>query len=724
MTMDCTGSWKLVNCMACIKILEGIDTGKSFPIDQEIMLGRSANNDICLPDSRVSRQHARISLSASAFIIEDLQSSNGTLLRDSRIFPGTPYNLSHGDQIRIGSTLMVFWEEPEGDGTDLNPLVKDGAIQGEDDLKADFIEANDEPPADAPPQLLVPSQDQIRLWTESQRQKRDPLSLRLLSDDSAQHSVAVSLDASLTLAELSQDEQHEEGLHEKILKRLQAICRVSTALGTITEQEQLMQKIIECIFDIFPIADRAFILLREPDSQTLFPVVAKERHGEKPHEEIAISQTIVQEVVTHKRSILSVDAMDDDRFGGTESVMNLSIRSMMCAPLLVNDELLGLIQVDTHSQQQFISEDLQVLTGIGNQAAIAVKNAQLYEEIETETARRISLQRYFSPRLVDMMMSGDVTTALGGNNYHGTILFSDIIGFTTMSEAMSPADVLAKLNRYLTIMQTLIYENDGNVDKVNGDGIMAFWGVPNTGEQDERNAVYAALQMQRHLWAFNLDLTDEGQQPIHMGIGLNTGEFIAGNIGSQDKIEFTLIGDNVNLAARIESHAGRNQVLIAESTWEPIKHLVSAVQLPPLVVKGKSTPITVYSIRSMQNRQQGGYVMSLSCHILDEKGRHAGRGIITGCMRLNTGLCLRLSTPMPLERADVLNLQMETVEYHKPFLCTVKVHSALIGTHSGGSPYTKAVLTDIQDQDEEFSNFVTPGSCVGTTYTWNDLKRR
>jgi hypothetical protein len=81
MTMDCTVSWKLVNCMACIKILEGIDTGKSFPIDQEIMLGRSANNDICLPDSRVSRQHARISLSASAFIIEDLQSSNGTLLR-------------------------------------------------------------------------------------------------------------------------------------------------------------------------------------------------------------------------------------------------------------------------------------------------------------------------------------------------------------------------------------------------------------------------------------------------------------------------------------------------------------------------------------------------------------------------------------------------------------------------------------------------------------------
>ncbi len=517
----------------------------------------------------------------------------------------------------------------------------------------------------------------------------------------------------------------EEALHD-VLKRLQAICQVSTALGTIRDQGQLMQKIIDCIFDIFSAADRSFILLRESHNQTLIPVVAKERHGEqKSHEEIAISQTIVQEVVSHKRSILSVDAMGDDRFNQQTSVINLSIRSMMCAPLLVGDELLGLIQVDTHdAQQQFMPEDLQVLTGISTQAAIAVKNAQLNEEIEAETARRTSLQRYFSPKLVDMLMSGDVTTALGGNSYRGTILFADIIGFTTMSEAMAPADVLAKLNRYLTIMQKLIYENGGNVDKVNGDGVMAFWGVPQTDGQDENNAVFTALQMQRHLWSFNLDLQTEGQQPIHMGIGLNTGDFIAGNIGSEDKIEFTLIGDHVNLASRIEHLAGRNQVLVSEATWEPIKHLVSAVQLPPLLVKGKSTPITIYSIRSMQSLQQGGYIMALPCHILDEKGQHIGRGIITGCTPLNTGLCLRMSTHMPLERGSVLNLQMETVEYHKPFLCALKVHSTLTGAHSGGCSYTKAVLTDMQEQDEEFSEFLMPGSCVATTYTWNDLKRR
>ena len=121
------------------------------------------------------------------------------------------------------------------------------------------------------------------------------------------------------------------------------------------------------------------------------------------------------------------------------SVVDLSIRSMMCTPLLINDAILGLVQVDTCTTPRgFTAEDLQVLTGISAQAAIAVKNLQLYEAIEAETARRISLQRYFSPGLVDMLMSGEVTATLGGDAYQGTILLADIIGFTAMSEKMPP----------------------------------------------------------------------------------------------------------------------------------------------------------------------------------------------------------------------------------------------------------------------------------------------
>ena len=312
-------------------------------------------------------------------------------------------------------------------------------------------------------------------------------------------------------------------------------------------------------------------------------------------------------------------------------MVDLSIRSMMCAPLLASDEILGLIQVDTCTiPHGFTAEDLQILTGISAQAAVAVKNLQLYEAIEAETARRISLQRYFSPGLVDMLMSGDVTAALGGDAYQGTILMADIIGFTAMSEKMPPTQVVAKLNRYFTIMQKVVYDHGGNVDKFDGDGLMAFWGVPRPGEQDASNAVLTAIRMQEKLWPFNLHLGAEGQQPVHMGIGLNSGEFVAGNIGSEDKIEFTLIGDTVNLAARIERLAGRYQVLVSEATWLPIKELVCAVRLPPVVVKGKSQPVTLYAIRAIYDRSQGRCALALPCRVLDAQGTGIGQGILTG----------------------------------------------------------------------------------------------
>jgi adenylate cyclase len=702
--------------MAYLEIIEGSDAGMTFSIRNVVVLGRGTESDICLADARASREHARISQNKTRFVLEDLYSSNGTLLRNIKIFPGTIYDLTNGDQIRIGSTLLTFID------TDAKVPPSDAPTPSTDAFDHDYFEPLSPALAEslvhkaiaAPSHAVVP-----------RAHKREPLPWRIRYDENSQHSVAVSFDASTNMAEVQREEVQTEHLHE-VLKRLQTMCQVSTALGTIRDQSKLMQKILDCLLEIFPAAHRSFILLRESHSQKLIPVGVKQRHGEhNQQEELAISQSIVQEVLTNKRSILSVDAMDDDRFSQKDSIIDLAIRSMMCTPLLIEGELLGLIQVETNSnQQQFMPEDLQVLTGLSSQVAIAVKNAQLNEEIEAETAKRTSIQRYFSPKFVDMLMSGDVTTALGGDTYRGTILFADIIGFTTMSEAMSPADVLAKLNRYLTIIQKLIYENDGNIDKVSGDGIMAFWGVPHSDASDEANAVFTALQMQRHLWSFNLDLQAENQAPIHMGIGLNTGDFVAGNIGSEDKIEFTLIGDHVNLASRIEHLSGRNQVLISEATWQPIKHLVSAVRLPPLMVKGKSIPIIVYSIRGMESHHPKGYLMALPCHILDQDGQHLGRGILTDSTPLHNGLCLRLSTHVELACEAMLTLQVETVEYHRPLVCVVKVHSTLTGAHGGGSNYTKAVLTLMQEHNEDMIEFLQPGSCVATNYTWNDLKRR
>lgn len=677
--------------MARLEVLEGFHCGKHFPLPDDALVGRHPESFLCLPESRVSRQHARFLRRGSTFAIEDLNSSNGVLVRGRRLQPQVAHTLHDGDEIVICSTRMVFRLETPA----ASPATSQAAASSHG--------------------LVVAQQVTKALSLEGEE---GAILLRMLGDDALQPEVAVALDASANLVEISEAEKETDTGLQEALKRLQAMCQLSTVLGAITEREAMLYKILDCLFELFPVAERAFIMLREKEHDTLVPVVAKVRHGVlNQRQEVAISQTIVNEVMLHKRSILSFDALDDSRFNQNMSIMDLSIRSMMCAPLAVNTEIMGLVQVDTCTTPRgFTTEDLQLLTGLSTQAAIAVKNLQLHEAIEAETARRTSLQRYFSPGLVDMLMSGDVTAELGGNAYHGTILLADIIGFTAMSEKLQPAQVVAKLNRYFTIMQKVIYDHGGNVDKFNGDALMAFWGVPRAEAHDTSNAIVTALRMQEKLWPFNLQLCAEGQQPVHMGIGLNSGEFIAGNIGSEDKIEFTLIGDTVNLTARIEQLAGRYQVFVSEATWTPIRNYVCAVRLPPVLVKGKTEPVTIYSVRAIADRAHASWALALPCHILDTQGAAIGPGIVVGSAAADTGRRLRFNTTMPLKVGSALTLQLIMPEYHDVLLLSTRVEDCRLVGDEGTWAYSQAVLT-VTDESAA-STFLTLGTCLTTAEHW------
>ncbi len=679
--------------MAHLENIQGFNRGKSISIDDNAILGRSPENSISLPDHRVSRQHARITRVGHDFFIEDLNSTNGVILRGERIPLDKVSNIHDGDEIRICSTRMIFRTDEPSSTTHQyingSALTAGTAVTKEISLQENF----------------------------------GALTLTMLKDDISQPKVAATIDASADVIQVKEGEKHSDKGLQDALKRLQAICQVSIALGAISDREELLQKILNCIFDLFPAAERSFIMQYNMANNNFVPVMAKKRHEDPSHwEEVPISRTIIDEVTEKKHSILSFDAMGDERFNDHDSIMELSIRSMMCAPLLVGEELLGVIQVDTNTGlQSFTEEDLQVLTGISTQAAIAVKNMQLYEAIEAETARRTSLQRYFSPGLVDMLMSGDLSTALGGSAYRGTVLFSDIIGFTAMSESLSPTEVVAQLNRYFTVMQKLIYDNGGNVDKFSGDAIMAFWGVPHTDQPDERHAVLTALQMQEALWSFNLTLESEDQQSIHMGVGINTGEFVAGNVGSEDKIEFTLIGDSVNLAARIEDRASRSQVLISEATWESIKELVCAIQLPSTMLKGKSAPVTIYSVRAIQTKNNDGCAMALPCLLYNTNNHPRGSGIITGSQGNGQSLQLFLNTDTELTTGAILCVELVMPEYDRTLHFTVRTETCAVAAHEGEAVYSKAVLTDITNS--EALNFLTPGSCLITNHTWGNLGR-
>jgi adenylate cyclase len=672
--------------MASLEVVEGYNVGERFLLEDEALIGRSLSNSICLPDSRASRQHARICKGTDgAYYLEDLGSANGTLLSNVVIPANQPKSLQDGDLVQICSTQLVFHQS------------------------APTRQAEEPEPGAAPHQ--------------SGERNRDLGGLSVLVADGAeggQPSVNAALDARRDMGSVDERErQSDQGMREA-LRRLQAICQVSEALGNILDLTAVMDRVLETVFDVFPAADRAFIMLKTGENNELEPVAARRRReGSEDVEEAAISRTIIQEVVDNRRSILSSDAMSDDRFTNQVSVMNLSIRSMMCAPLLCREEILGLIQVDTQKGiQSFTEGDLQVLTGIGAQAAIAVRNAQLYEAVEIETSRRTSLQRYFSPNMVEMMMSGRVDEELSGNLYQGTVFFSDIIGFTSMSEAMAPAEVVANLNRYFTVMQKLIYDNRGNVDKFGGDAIMAFWSVPRRECDDELRALLTGVQMQTELWNFNLSLERSGQPPIRMGVGVNTGRFVAGNVGSEDKIEFTLIGDDVNLAARIEERAGRSQVFAAHSTWAAVEKNVCAILLPPVIFRGRSQPSLIYSIRGVR-LSEADWALNLPCRV----GNHDDSlSMLTGLSCVDGDPQLLLSTRAELRPGEVVPLQIDCPEYHEQLILNGTVRTRSEVETGQQMSCARVVLADLEGRNA--LELLRPGSCLKTERKWAEMPRQ
>jgi hypothetical protein len=271
-------------------------------------------------------------------------------------------------------------------------------------------------------------------------------------------------------------------------------------------------------------------------------------------------------------------------------------------------------------------------------------------------------------------------------------------------------------------MQKVIYEHRGNVDKFGGDAIMAFWGVPHSAVYDEQDAVLTAIRMQEKLWPFNLEMTLEGQQPIYMGLGLHSGEFIAGNIGSEDKIEFTLIGPTVNLAARIERLAGRYQVFVSAETWQSIRHLVCAVQLPPVLLKGKTQPVTIYSIRAIQDRFQGGYAMALPCHIYNGQGQHVGRGMISHVQHVDAHFTLQFNTNRSLSPGATFTLRCLIPEHHEPIALRATVDQVVSISAGTSCPYTQATLYATTANDVTRA-FLSPGGCLRTDRPWEALER-
>src|SRR6266566_4723056 len=297
-------------------------------------------------------------------------------------------------------------------------------------------------------------------------------------------------------------------------------------------------------------------------------------------------------------AILSDNAAADERFKG-KSILIQSVRSAMCTPLMGSDsKVLGILYVDnltaTHS---FADEDLEFLIAFGGLTAVAIENSQLSDRLRREAVVVSNFQRYFAPNLASQIAQQEGEVALGGTKRPVVVFFSDIRGFTPMSETMNPDEIAGLLTEYFTEMVDIVFEHSGTLDKFMGDAIMALWGAPIAHADDADRAMQCALDQIETLEKMNAKWKESGRQPLAIGIGINFGEVFAGNIGSNRRLEYTVIGDAVNTASRLCSSAGLNEILISEPFYQALKTPPKVEALEPIQVKGKAKKVPVYRVK-------------------------------------------------------------------------------------------------------------------------------
>jgi len=310
-----------------------------------------------------------------------------------------------------------------------------------------------------------------------------------------------------------------------------------------------------------------------------------------------ISGSVVAAATASRAGLLVTDAQQDERFSGAHSVFFQGIRSCMSVPIWAENRMLGMLVLDRGVVEPFTEDDLELVTVVAYQAALAVERARLAERARTVDAQRRKLLRHFSPDVAGLILSQtemDQDPLAVTVREEATMLFSDVRGFTGLTERLPPLQLAQLLREYLSEMTKAIFEDRGTLDKFMGDGLMAIFGVPVPHPDDPVRAVRCAVRMLERLAGLNARLPADRRLTVR--IGVNTGRVVAGNFGTPERLEYTVLGDAVNVAARLESIAEPGTICVGPATYERTKAQFSFRPLGPRTVKGRTAPVQVYQV--------------------------------------------------------------------------------------------------------------------------------
>ena len=512
----------------------------------EASIGRSNENDIVLNDFSVSRRHAYLKKENGIWVIYDNQSTNGVRVND-RPMPRSA--VVDGDQALIGTFLLHFREEAE-----VEPVPRKRLLDSTSTCIRPIAEFNLDFGLEKSPDIIPESTD---------NKKRAVLDVAYKN------------------------------------KVFEILVQVAKTLISANDIEAVLQKVMDLVFEYLPV-DRAFLLLEEGDALKLRVSRLKSKQRITADGSAPYSRTIVDMVVRQKVAVLTSDAQTDQRFEAGMSIRMQQIRSAMCAPLWNRDSVIGVIHVDSPMHVgSFTEKDLDLLTALANFAAVAIERARLHERVEEEKRIRGRLERYHSPQVVEEIIADADTTGSfkKARTKTVTILFADLVGFTTWSEKMAAEPLAALLTKFFTLSSDAIFSQDGTIDKFIGDAVMAFFGAPIDQPDHAARAVTAALKIREGVAAWNRERAEKGEAPIEVRIALNTGEAIVGEIGSERRVDYTVLGNAVNVAARMEEFvASAGDICIGPATYEAVKSRFRVAQMGHFALKGLSTQVPMYKV--------------------------------------------------------------------------------------------------------------------------------
>ena len=490
----------------------------------ELRIGRGTENEVVLADFSVSRRHAVIRKEGGAWFVQDLMSTNGIQLNG---VTSKRAMLKPGDRLKVGIFELQVEEvrEPPISGASAK-LATAGLPQ-------------------VPPAPQTPRMPQVPVGTAT--------IVRSLADFSAAWGLDVKSSGE---ARSSKRKDLDEAYSSKIFGFMTRLARLLIRSDSVDE---VLARVMDIAFEALPV-DRGFILLLdEATGKTVCELArTKERLEFRPQSEVPVSQTMVEQVMRDRVALLTYDALADQRLAGGDSIRIHQIRAAMCTPLWSGEKIIGVFQVDTPFHAgTFNEKDLDLLTALANYAAVAVERLRYAKTVEFERLVRSRLERYHSPAVIESIVQFSPSAAeptVGKMKLaEATVMFADLAGFTPVSENASPQEVAEMLEAYFTHAVEAIFAAGGTLDKFIGDCVMAFFGAPVPQADHARRAVQAALQIQAAQEALNRERAAKGLPTLEVRIAIQSGPVMVGDVGSRKRVDYTVLGNTVNVAARLES---------------------------------------------------------------------------------------------------------------------------------------------------------------------------